>query len=109
MATGGTRRSSGTGLTVRPKRRAMREGSVAGKPVYDPGAIRVPVLLSHAEWDADVSIGRTPAFFLRLTGAPYRRWAEAGEGTHLVILENNRVQILGAILRFIEEDYSPDL
>ncbi len=26
----------------------------AGKPLYDPGEIRVPVLIIHAEWDADL-------------------------------------------------------
>ena len=30
----------------------------AGKPLYDPGEIRVPVLIIHAEWDADPRVRR---------------------------------------------------
>ncbi|HEX7389887.1 MAG TPA: alpha/beta hydrolase [Acidiphilium sp.] len=85
----------------------VREYWTAGRPVYDPGAIRVPVLLTHAEWDADVTIDRMQALFLRLTGAPYRRWVEIGEGTHMVILEKNRHQVVDAILGFLDEATPP--
>jgi pimeloyl-ACP methyl ester carboxylesterase len=81
----------------------VREYWTAGRPFYDPGRITVPVLLTHAEWDADVTIDRTLALFLRLTGARYRRWVEIGEGTHMVVLERNRWQLIAAIQAFLEE------
>ncbi|MCU4159731.1 alpha/beta hydrolase [Acidiphilium sp. AL] len=81
----------------------VREYWTAGRPIYDPGAIRSPVLLTHAEWDADVTIDRIQALFLRLTGAPYRRWVEIGEGTHMVVLEKNRWQVIDAIVAFLKE------
>ncbi len=81
----------------------VREYWTAGRPFYDPAEIRVPVLLVHAEWDADVPLPLAMAFFQRLTAAPYRRWVEVGEGTHLVILEKNRWQVIDAILTFLQE------
>jgi len=81
----------------------VREYWTAGRPFYDPGAIRVPVLLTHAEWDADVTIERTLALFQRLTGARYRRWVEIGEGTHMIVLERNRWQLIAAIKGFLHD------
>lgn len=83
----------------------IREYWGAGKGLYDAGDIRVPVLLVHAEWDRDVSIGSAQDFFLSLKHAPYRRWVEIGEGTHMLLLEKNRMQAFDAISRFLAEDY----
>lgn len=86
----------------------VREYWTAGRPFYDPSAIRAPVLLVHAEWDADVTLDRTAALFARLTGAPYRRWVEIGAGTHMVLLERNRRQAYDAIRAFLDEEYRPE-
>ena len=75
----------------------------AGKAFYDAHGIRVPVLLVHAEWDRDVTTASTQDFFRSLTGAPYRRWVEIGEGTHMVLLEKNRMQAFDAISQFLAE------
>lgn len=83
----------------------IREYWGAGKGLYDAGDIRVPVLLVHAEWDRDVPIGSAQDFFLSLKHAPYRRWVEIGEGTHMLLLEKNRMQAFDAISRFLAEDY----
>lgn len=110
QATLATDPAAGPGGIIRAPSGAVldvREYWTAGRPIYDPGAIRVPVLLTHAEWDADVTIDRTQALFLRLTGAPYRRWVEIGEGTHMVILEKNRRLVLDAIKTFLSEAYAP--
>ena len=86
----------------------VREYWRAGKPFYDPAEIRVPVLLTHAEWDVDVPMELALAYFRRLTGAPSRRWMEVGEGTHRVILEKNRRQVFDAIRAFLDEEYMPE-
>jgi pimeloyl-ACP methyl ester carboxylesterase len=82
----------------------IREYWVTGRPFYDPGEIRVPVLLIHAEWDIDVTFDTTRDFFSKLTSAPYRRWIEIGQGTHMVILEKNRWQAVNSIIEFLRED-----
>lgn len=81
----------------------IREFWGAGRKFYEPGDITVPVLLTHAEWDIDVPLDVTQAYFSSLTGAAYRRWVEIGEGTHMVILEKNRRQVLDAIGVFLDE------
>jgi pimeloyl-ACP methyl ester carboxylesterase len=76
---------------------------LAGKPYYDPGNITVPTLLIHAEWDADLPTYMAEAYFAKLTGAPYKRFVELGEGTHSVMLEKNRMQFFHEILGFLTE------
>ena len=75
----------------------------AGKPFYDPGKIAVPTLLIHAEWDAELPSAMAAAHFAKLTGAPYKRFVELGEGTHTVMLEKNRMQFFHEILGFLNE------
>lgn len=85
----------------------IREYWTAGKAFYDPKDITVPVLLVHAEWDIDVPLELAQNFFTSLTGAAYRRWVEIGEGTHMVLLEKNRLQAFQAIRGFLDEAYAP--
>lgn len=85
----------------------VREYWGAGKKLYEPRDIKVPVLLVHAEWDIDVPIELAKELFSEITGAPYRRWAEIGEGTHMVMLEKNRLQVFQAVQQFLDEEYSP--
>ncbi|UIK01766.1 alpha/beta hydrolase (plasmid) [Rhizobium leguminosarum] len=80
----------------------------AGRPFYDPSRIAAPVLLVHGEWDVDVTIDLALAFFQKLIAAPYRRWVEIGEATHLVLMEKNRIQAFDAIASFFFEDYTPE-
>ena len=75
----------------------------AGKPLYDPGAITVPVLIIHAEWDADLPSYQAQEYFAKLTHAPYKRFVELGEGTHTVMMEKNRMQFLREIAAFLTE------
>jgi pimeloyl-ACP methyl ester carboxylesterase len=80
----------------------------AGRPFYDPGQIVAPVLLVHGEWDIDVTIDLALAFFQKLTSAPYRRWVELGEATHLALMEKNRIQAFDSIASFFAERYIPE-
>lgn len=81
----------------------------AGKPLYDPGEIRVPTFLAHAEWDADLPNYMLYAYFEKLTNAPYKRYVQIGEGTHTVIMEKNRMQLFQAVQQFLDEELRPDL
>ncbi len=80
-----------------------RDYWMAGKPLYQPSDIRVPTLLIHAEWDADLPSYQTAAYFAELKNAPYKRWVELGEGTHTVMLEKNRMQFINEVALFLEE------
>jgi pimeloyl-ACP methyl ester carboxylesterase len=76
---------------------------VAGKPQYDPAEIRVPTLLIHAEWDADLPSDQARGYFAKLTNAPYKRYIEIGEGTHTVMMEKNRMQFFHEVAEFLNE------
>jgi pimeloyl-ACP methyl ester carboxylesterase len=76
---------------------------LAGKPQYDPANIKVPTLLIHAEWDADLPSYQAQAYFTKLTNAPYKRFVELGEGTHTIIMEKNRMQFFREVAGFLDE------
>jgi len=83
-----------------------REFWSAGKPLYDPALIRVPTLIVHADWDADLPSPLTRAYFAKLTNAPYRRFVEIGEGTHTIIMEKNRMQLFREVQGFLDESFT---
>jgi pimeloyl-ACP methyl ester carboxylesterase len=85
-----------------------REFWGAGKQLYDPGEIRVPTFLAHAEWDADLPNYMLYAYFAKLTNAPYKRYVQIGEGTHTVIMEKNRMQLFQAVQQFLDERLKPN-
>lgn len=80
----------------------------AGKALYDPSAIRVPTLLVHAEWDADLPSYMLHAYFAKLTNAPSKRCIEIGEGTHTIIMEKNRRQLFHEVQQFLDETIEPN-
>ncbi len=76
----------------------------AGKALYDPGKITVPVFILHAEWDADLPSYLAQNYFAQLKNAPYRRLVEISEGTHTVIMEKNRMQFFRELMNFLDEE-----
>ena len=85
-----------------------REYWAAGKPYYDPSRIDVPVLVVHADWDANLPSSMARAVFDALTNAPIRRLVEIGEGTHAIFLERNRLQLFGEVQLFLDEPAQDD-
>jgi pimeloyl-ACP methyl ester carboxylesterase len=81
----------------------LRDYWANGKAQYDPAEIRVPTLLIHAEWDADLPSDQAHGYFAKLTNAPYKRYVEIGEGTHTVMMEKNRMQFFHEVAAFLEE------
>jgi pimeloyl-ACP methyl ester carboxylesterase len=80
-----------------------REYWSAGKPLYDPGRIRVPVFLAHAEWDADLPSYMMHAYYAKLVNAPEKSFIEIPEGTHTVLMEKSRMQLFEAVQRFLDK------
>ncbi|HEY6452198.1 MAG TPA: alpha/beta fold hydrolase [Steroidobacteraceae bacterium] len=76
----------------------------AGKAAYDPAAIRVPTLLVHGQWDADLPSSVLHALFAQLTRAPCRRCVEIGEGTHSLMMERHRLQLFRTVQHFLDEE-----
>jgi len=86
----------------------FRNWWAAGKPLYDPGDIRVPTFLAHAEWDAILPSYMLYAYFDKLTNVPYKRYVQIGEGTHTVLMEKNRMQLFRAVQQFLDEQIQPE-
>ncbi len=76
----------------------------AGKALYDPGKIRVPTLLLHAEWDADLPSYQAQGYFAQLKNTPYKRLIELSDGTHTVMMEKNRMQFFHELMGFLDEE-----
>jgi pimeloyl-ACP methyl ester carboxylesterase len=73
---------------------------------WKPEDIKVPVLLIKAEWDQDTPAYMAQNLFPKLTGAPYKRYVEIGEGTHTVITEKNRLNLFREVQLFLDEQHS---
>ena len=80
-----------------------REFWAAGKPQYDPSAIRVPTLIIVGAWDADNPPSMSQALFALLTNAPCKRLVMIGDGTHSVMIEKNRMQLFREVQLFLDE------
>lgn len=84
----------------------VRTHWTAGRPLYDPARIDCPVLLVGAEWDVDVWFDMAHDLFVRLTKAPYKRFVEIGQATHMVLMEKNRMQAFDAVIGFLNEGFT---
>lgn len=74
---------------------------------WQPENIKVPVLLIKAEWDQDTPAYMAQNLFPKLTGAPYKRYVELGEGTHTIIMEKNRMNLFREVQLFLDEKHTP--
>ena len=81
---------------------AMRQAAT-GRMDWDPADIRVPVLLIVAEWDRDTPVEMARELFALLVNAPLKRYIELGEGTHMVIMEKHRMQLIREVQLFLDE------
>jgi len=74
-----------------------------GTPLYDPSDIRVPTLLIVAEWDQETPLFMAQEVFSRLVNTPYKREVVLAEGTHMVGVEKNRMELIKEVQRFLDE------
>jgi len=80
----------------------------AGRPFYEPSGISAPVLLLHGEWDRDVPIDVAQNYFAQLRTAPYRRFVQIGEATHMMLMEKNRLQAFKATTDYFLENFESE-
>ncbi len=74
-----------------------------GKPLYSPPDIRVPTLVVVAEWDQDTPLFMAQEVFSKLVNTPYKRQVVLAEGTHAIVLEKNRMELIKEVQRFLNE------
>lgn len=74
---------------------------VAGKPLYEPADIEVPLLLVLGEWDIDVPPEAGMMYFKRAVKAPFKRLVTLGEATHMLVSEKNRKQAFKELSAFL--------
>ena len=80
-----------------------REFWLSGKPMYDPADITVPTLLAVGEWDRDTPPALAQTIFPLLTNSPGKRLVQLAEGTHHMMLENNRLELFKTVQAFLDE------
>jgi pimeloyl-ACP methyl ester carboxylesterase len=74
-----------------------------GIPLYNPADIRVPTLLVVAEWDQDTPLFMAQEVFSKLVNVPYKREVILAEGTHMIAVERNRMDLIKEVQRFLDE------
>jgi pimeloyl-ACP methyl ester carboxylesterase len=70
--------------------------------MYDAADIRVPTLLIKAEWDVDTPAYMAQGLFKGLKNAPYKEYVEIAQGTHMLLLEKNRMQLFRSVQSFLD-------
>ena len=75
----------------------------SGKTMYDPAKITVPTLIAIGEWDKDTPPYMAQAIFPLLVNSPGKRLVMLAEGTHHMMLENNREALFRAVQAFLDE------
>ena len=70
------------------------------RPLYDPAAIRVPVLLIRGAADPTSTRADATGLFDRLA-SPVKRYVEIGNGAHFVSAERNAWQVFEEVVGFL--------
>jgi pimeloyl-ACP methyl ester carboxylesterase len=74
----------------------------AGKSLWEPSEIKAPTLIVLGEWDA-TNVPTAQTIFGNLSHAPYKRLVQIGEGSHLLFMEKNRMQLFREVQLFLDE------
>lgn len=75
--------------------------AATGEPWYAPEKIQAPTQIVVAELDRETTPGQGREVFKRLTNAAEKRMTVIGNGTHSLLLENNRHQLHNVVSSFL--------
>jgi pimeloyl-ACP methyl ester carboxylesterase len=81
----------------------IRDYWFSGKAVWDPSLVKPPVLVTRGEWDEVTTQADTLGVFHALTHAAAKRLVVIGEGSHMVFIEKNRLQLFREVQSFLDE------
>jgi len=76
---------------------------MSGKALWEPSEVIAPTFIAVGEWDAITPPARAQAVFSKLASAREKRFVQIGEGTHIVFLEKNRLQLFREVQAFLDE------
>lgn len=94
------------GKTVRAPNGVVMDGIEywnAGRPLYDPGRIAVPVLIVVGALDNDTPPTMAQAIFSQLKSAPWSRLSILSGGSHSMFMERNRILLFRTVQQFLDE------
>lgn len=80
----------------------------AGKSYYDPEKVVAPTLVIVAEWDELTPPDGAEALHEALANSPDRRFAQLDEGSHVIMLEKNRMSLFQAVQQFLDASGPPN-
>ncbi len=75
----------------------------SGKMMYNPADITVPTLIAVGEWDKDTPPAMAQTIFPLMTNSSGKRLVMLAEGTHHMMLEQNRMALFRAVQAFLDE------
>lgn len=75
----------------------------SNRPLYDASRIAVPTLVIRGEHDTESTEADALGLFKGLTGTPRKRYIVIGNGTHVVNLERNRLDLYREVYNFLDE------
>lgn len=78
-----------------------------GKSYYDPRKIAAPTLVVVAEWDDSTPPAGAKALYDSLANSADRRFVELKEGSHMMLLEKNRMSLFEAVQQFLDAASAP--
>ena len=94
------------GKTVRAPNGVVMDGIEywnAGRPLYDPGQIAVPVLIVVGALDNDTPPVMAQTIFSLLKSAPWSRLSILSGGSHSMFMERNRILLFRTVQQFLDE------
>ena len=74
-----------------------------GRPYFNPAEITAPTLLVLGEWDNDTPPAMAQTLFPLLVNSPGKRLVILGEGTHVIYMERNRLELFRAVQSFLDD------
>jgi len=80
-----------------------RDYWMSGKRLWDPSEVVAPTLVVVGEWDGVTPVTRAQAVFSGLINAHEKRFVQIGEGSHILLLEKNRMQLYREVQTFLDE------
>lgn len=78
-----------------------------GRSYYDPKEITAPALVVVAEWDQVTPSSGAKGLYEALVNSAERRLVELKEGSHIIMLEKNRILLFEAVQQFLDTAGTP--